>query len=120
MQQSNLVELSYASANPSSRAIPQYAGIVKGAKLFKVQARAYRFVGILLAFIIPLALAGWAYVNTNKPPAALMAGLFGLAAGIPVAMLCFDRATILLLNAELALATRDIAQNSFRKSGDLL
>ncbi|HEY7089441.1 MAG TPA: hypothetical protein VH518_15190 [Tepidisphaeraceae bacterium] len=105
-----------APLTPTPAFFPEYEGIIKGAKLLRRSAVTMQVLGWFCAIFAALALCGGMlglilfYSVPQELGATIPLTLFFAAAAIVL----FNRATMFRLQAELALATRDIARNSFR------
>jgi hypothetical protein len=110
------VQLDYAGPRrQNSVHPPDYHGIIRGAALLRRFAAGYALLAILLfvcaATLIALAL--YALSQTGATPVTVQV----LAAGVVImigGVALLNRATLIRLSADLAIAQRDIARNSFR------
>jgi hypothetical protein len=113
------------SVATTTRRPPNYDGILKGANQLKADAESLRSsANTLFALAVVLVMLGMGipayviYAKAGNAGEVAFAGLvFGIGAAFPVFLLgrvLLYRATMSVLNAELALAQRDVAINSFR------
>jgi hypothetical protein len=112
--------LPYASSSASLRnPIPSYDGITNGAKLLISSANAYRAMCVI-CIVLGIVFVVLAFVSAFSPGAPngspWASGLAACVAFI-LAIVLHQRSLMIRLQAELALAQRDIARNSFKMVG---
>jgi hypothetical protein len=108
----------YATPAPYRRttSIPEYEGITKGARLLKSSASTYAFMAFAAYALAVLCVVGsiLAVVMNQAKTDIIATALISAVALFAVGIGLQNRATMIRLQAELALATRDIARNSFK------
>jgi hypothetical protein len=101
--------------NAKAAELPKYESIVKGAGLLHRSADAYAIIGYFVVFIsIAIMIGGAIFIYFNNVDYAIATIFTGLI-GLLIAVVAFNWAKLLRLFAELSLAARDIALNSFKK-----
>lgn len=107
-----------ARSRPSRRELPEYPGIVSGARVLRQWAACYTVGGILVLLLGAVGVfasirggygLGW---RETPIPGAILCG----AIAVLCSMWFFNKAAVLRLLADVALAQRDIARNSFSRS----
>lgn len=96
----------------NSQPVEPYDGILRGVSLLEKQAKKCEFrAQVMLVGVPVLALLGGVMLTSNAGFTALLA-LAGLLVGWNVAQGIWNKASMIRLQAELALAQRDVAINS--------
>lgn len=96
------------------RRAPSYSGIARGAALLQRQVQFLRICGWLaIAAAVAVPIAVTLAANDKDKVEAIMGSILFAVSALLVALMLFNYATLIQMLAELALAHRDIAQNSF-------